>query len=88
MNNLRLNSEELEAINDGLKEYMRAIMDTEIDNTNFTCQIAIRAEERFFQLSLTVDVFNKQINYWIIDTSEMTQDEYLDSYNATFNQNK
>lgn len=88
MADLRLTIEEIEGINEGINEYISALLESTGENVNVVSQFSCPGGGRFFKVSMSFDFYDGQYDYHIIWVEEIHMDEYFDALNDTKNYGK
>jgi len=78
MGNLSLSMNELEVTRDVVFEYLNELKEEGVNDVNYAVQRAFFGDDRYLIVSFIVNVFKKQPMFWIVDTSEIPQDAFLD----------
>jgi hypothetical protein len=83
MNNLRPSLEELQIIDQHIVHYLTGVSELNQEEAHYSAQISLPAGKKFFRVSLIIDIFEYEIEFWIVDVSLIDEDEYLDAYNES-----
>ena len=83
MNSLRLTMYELDEIRDSIFEYINGVEAEGVDDINYSVQLSIIGENRYLMISFILKIFEKQSMFWIVDVSQIKEDEFLDILSET-----
>ena len=74
---------ELDEIRDSIFEYINGVEAEGVDDINYSVQLSIIGENRYLMISFILKIFEKQSMFWIVDVSQIKEDEFLDILSET-----